>query len=113
MNTLELQMLWDLLVQASSILNSAVKAIYTIIDPTLLDHRKVTKQGLEEEGKIKRNWSQRVHDFTRLICEHNRKHAAEKRNFYPPSEDQCLRQRRRERSSNVPSNMFWPFQTTT
>ncbi|GAX29312.1 hypothetical protein FisN_16Hh254 [Fistulifera solaris] len=78
------EMLWDLLVKASSELNSSMEPMYSTIDPNLLDYRKVSKQELENGDKEeKKTWFQSFKDVTQLVREKHKKHATEKKSFLP------------------------------
>ena len=80
------EMLWDLLVKASSELNSSMEPMYSTIDPNLLDYRKVSKQELEngeEEEEEKKSWFQSFKDVTQLVREKHNRHATEKKSFLP------------------------------
>ncbi|GAX09559.1 hypothetical protein FisN_16Lh254 [Fistulifera solaris] len=78
------EMLWDLLVKASSELNSSMEPMYSTIDPNLLDYCKVSKQELENgEKEEKKTWFQSFKDVTQLVREKHKKHATEKKSFLP------------------------------
>lgn len=77
-------MLWELLVKASSELNSSMEPMYSTIDPNLLDYRKVSKDELANEGEEKqKTWFQSFKDVTQLVREEHKKHATEKKSFLP------------------------------